>query len=151
MGCPPNRREKARPLFEGHYRVPSLYPKRSSQALRPGPPPKPYQHSFTRPCMARPKKTRPRGACSKAAGDESRRTTIQCTLATPHTHPARSPAFTPFLEWHSRKVRASLRMRHARPQQACPMFPVSRSPLARPLPCVDSPSVSGALHAFGPF
>ena len=36
VGCPLNRREKARPLFEGHYRVPSLYPKRSSQALRPG-------------------------------------------------------------------------------------------------------------------
>ena len=31
-------REKARPLFEGHYRVPSLYPERSSQALRPGTP-----------------------------------------------------------------------------------------------------------------
>ncbi len=39
VGRPLNRREKARPLFEGHYRVPSLYPKRSSQALRPRPPP----------------------------------------------------------------------------------------------------------------
>ena len=29
---------------EGHYRVPSLYPKRSSQALRPGPPPKPLSN-----------------------------------------------------------------------------------------------------------
>ena len=37
VGCPLSRREKARPLFEGHYRVPNLYPKRSSQALRPGP------------------------------------------------------------------------------------------------------------------
>ena len=33
-----SRRENARPLFEGHDRVPSLYPKRSNQALRPGPP-----------------------------------------------------------------------------------------------------------------
>ncbi len=38
VGCPVSRREKARPLFEGHSRVPSLYPKRSSQAVRPGPP-----------------------------------------------------------------------------------------------------------------
>ena len=36
--------EKARPLFEGHYRVPSLYPRRSNQALRPGPPPKPLSN-----------------------------------------------------------------------------------------------------------
>ena len=34
--CHLSRREKARPLFKNHYRVPSLYPKRSSQALRPG-------------------------------------------------------------------------------------------------------------------
>ena len=31
---------KAGPM-EGHYRVPSLFSKRSNQALRPGPPPKP--------------------------------------------------------------------------------------------------------------
>jgi hypothetical protein len=37
VGCSLNRRGKARPLFEVHYRVPSLYPKRSGQALRPGP------------------------------------------------------------------------------------------------------------------
>ena len=42
--CPLKRREKARPLFVGHYRVPSLYPKRSNQALRPGPPPKPLSN-----------------------------------------------------------------------------------------------------------
>ena len=44
VGCPLNRREKARPLLEGHYRVPSLYPKRSGQAWRPGPPPKPLSN-----------------------------------------------------------------------------------------------------------
>ena len=70
--------------------------------------------------MARPKKTRPRGACSKAAGDESRRTTIQCTLATPHTHPARSlPTPSPALNC-----------------SVCAPARSSRSPLARPLPYV---------------
>ena len=44
VGRPLSRREKAKPLFEGHYPVPSLYPKRSSQALRPGPPPKPLSN-----------------------------------------------------------------------------------------------------------
>ncbi len=45
VGCPLSRREKARLLFEGHYRVPSLYLKRSSQALRSGPPtPKPLSN-----------------------------------------------------------------------------------------------------------
>ena len=44
VGCPLSRREKARPLFEDYYGVPSLFPKRSSQALRPGPPPKPLSN-----------------------------------------------------------------------------------------------------------
>jgi hypothetical protein len=38
VGCPLNGREKAWPM-EGHYRVSSLFSKRSNQALRPGPPP----------------------------------------------------------------------------------------------------------------
>ena len=90
------------------------------------------------PCMARPKKTRPRGACSKAAGDESRRTTIQCTLATPHTHPARSlptpsPALTPFRGSNGIFAYAACLPAASLPHVPC----FSRSPLARPLPCVD--------------
>ena len=89
-------------------------------------------------CMARPKKTRPRGACSKAAGDESRRTTIQCTLATPHTHPARSlptpsPALTPFRGSNGIFAYAACLPAASLPHVPC----FSRSPLARPLPCVD--------------
>ena len=38
VGCPLNGREKAW-LMEGHYRVPSLFSKRSNPALRPGAPP----------------------------------------------------------------------------------------------------------------
>ena len=88
--------------------------------------------------MARPKKTRPRGACSKAAGDESRRTTIQCTLATPHTHPARSlptpsPALTPFRGSNGIFAYAACLPAASLPHVPC----FSRSPLARPLPCVD--------------
>ncbi len=44
VGCPLSRREKARPLTEGHDRVPSLSPKGSSQALRPASPPKPLSN-----------------------------------------------------------------------------------------------------------
>ena len=40
VGCPLKGREKAWPM-EGHIRVPSLFSKRSNQALRPGPPLKP--------------------------------------------------------------------------------------------------------------
>ena len=88
--------------------------------------------------MAGPKKTRPRGACSKAAGDESRRTTIQCTLATPHTHPARSlptpsPALTPFRGSNGIFAYAACLPAASLPHVPC----FSRSPLARPLPCVD--------------
>ena len=36
VGCPLNGRGEAWPM-EGHYRVPSLFSKRSNQALRPGP------------------------------------------------------------------------------------------------------------------
>ena len=83
-------------------------------------------------------RTRPRGACSKTAGDERRRT-IPCTTTTPDTHPprsipTRSPAFTPsqqsngIFAYAARPPAASLHA-HAR----CS----SRSPLARPLPCVD--------------
>ena len=43
VGCPLNGREKAWPM-EGYYRVPSLFSKRSNQALRPGPPPKPVSN-----------------------------------------------------------------------------------------------------------
>ena len=43
VGCPLNGREKAWPM-EGHYRVPSLFSKRSNPALRPGPPPKPVSN-----------------------------------------------------------------------------------------------------------
>ena len=43
VGCPLNGREKAWPM-EGHYRVPSLFSKRSNPALRPGPPPKPLSN-----------------------------------------------------------------------------------------------------------
>ncbi len=46
MGCPLSRREKARPLFEGHYRVHSLSSKRSSQALRPATPPRPLTNEY---------------------------------------------------------------------------------------------------------
>jgi len=89
--------------------------------------------------MARtPKKTRPRGACSKAAGDESRRTAIQCTLVTPHTHPARSlptpsPALTPFRGSNGIFAYAACLPAASLPHVPC----FSRSPLARPLPCVD--------------
>ena len=91
------------------------------------------------PCMTGfAERTRPRGACSKTAGDERRRT-IQCTPTTPDTHPprsisTRSPAFTPsqqsngIFAYAARPPAASLHA-HAR----CS----SRSPLARPLPCVD--------------
>ena len=83
-------------------------------------------------------KTRPRGACSKAAGDESRRTTIQCTLVTPHTHPARSlptpsPALTPFRGSNGIFAYAACLPAASLPHVPC----FSRSPLARPLPCVD--------------
>ena len=82
--------------------------------------------------------TRPRGACSKTAGDESRRT-IQCTPTTPDTHPprsipTRSPDFTPsqqskgIFAYAARPLVASLHA-HA--------FCSSRSPLARSLSCVD--------------
>ena len=86
----------------------------------------------------RPKKTRPRGACSKAAGDESRRTAIQCTLVTPHTHPARSlptpsPALTPFQGSNGIFAYAACLPAASLPHVPC----FSRSPLARPLPCVD--------------
>ena len=91
------------------------------------------------PCMTGfAERTRPQGACSKTAGDERRRT-IQCTPTTPDTHPprsisTRSPAFTPsqqsngIFAYAARPPAASLHA-HAR----CS----SRSPLARPLPCVD--------------
>jgi hypothetical protein len=46
VGYPRSRREKARPSFEGHYRVPSLSPKRSSQVLRPARPPKPISNQY---------------------------------------------------------------------------------------------------------
>ena len=83
-------------------------------------------------------RTRPRGACRHTAGDERRRT-IQCTPTTPDTHPprsipTRSPAFTPSQQSNgifanaARPPAASLHA-HAR----CS----SRSPLARPLPCVN--------------
>ena len=95
--------------------------------------------SLQDPCMTRfAERTRPRGACSKTASDERRRT-IQCTPTTPDTHPprsisTRSPAFTPsqqsngIFAYAARPPAASLHA-HAR----CS----SRSPLARPLPCVD--------------
>jgi len=43
VGCPLKGRGKTWPM-EGHYRVPSLFSKRSNQALRPGPPPKPLSN-----------------------------------------------------------------------------------------------------------
>ena len=67
VGCPLNRRQKARPFFEGHYRVPSLCPKRSSLALRPGPPPKPTIWERVRP-QGFPISSRPRrGAIPQTA------------------------------------------------------------------------------------
>jgi len=45
VGCPLKGRGKAWQM-EGHYRVPSLYSKRSNQALRPGPPPKPLSNQY---------------------------------------------------------------------------------------------------------
>ena len=91
------------------------------------------------PCMTRfAETTRPRGACSKTTGDERRRT-IQCTPTTPDTHPpcsipTRSPAFTPSQQSngifaHAAQPPAASLHAHARRS--------SRSPLARPLPCVD--------------
>jgi len=87
-------------------------------------------------------------------GDESRRTTIQCTLATPHTHPARSlptrsPALTPFQEGNGIFAYAACL---SCPQQACPTFAVSLAlPLHARFRVWTGPSVSATLHAFGPF
>jgi hypothetical protein len=43
VGCLFKGRGKAWPM-EGHYRFPCLFSKRSNQALRPGPPPKPLSN-----------------------------------------------------------------------------------------------------------
>ena len=56
VGCPLKRREKARPLFERHDRVPSLFPKRSNQALRPG-------------ASSSPNGEEPSGTCGARAGE----------------------------------------------------------------------------------